>query len=68
MHLLWFAVSVIVCLFMYVRAKFIFQIAVWPFLRGKKLLFDSACSVLIVLPLRKVRPSFHLMSWIEGVR
>ena len=35
---------------------------------GKKLSFwPSACLVLIVVPLLYVRPSFPLVSWVEGV-
>ena len=32
--LLWFTISVILCLFMYVLVNFLFWIAVWPFLGG----------------------------------
>ena len=36
---------------------------------GKKLYFWlCACSVLIVMPLLYVRPSFPLVSWMAGVR
>ena len=36
---------------------------------GKKLSFWlSACSVLIVVPLLEMRPSFPLVSWTEGIR
>ena len=36
---------------------------------GKKLSFWlPACSVLIVMPLLQVHPSFSLVFWMEGVR
>ena len=36
---------------------------------GRKLSFRfSACSVLFVVPLFKMRPFFPLVSWTEGVR
>ena len=54
---------------MYVLVNlFSFWITIWPFL-GKKLSFWlSACTVLIVVPLLKVRHSFPLVSWTEGIR
>ena len=49
--LLWFTISVIVYLCMYVLVNVLFWIAVWPFFGKKMSLWLSACSVLIVVPL-----------------
>ena len=50
---IYFTISVIVCLCMYVWVNVLFWISVWPFF-GKKLSFWlSACSVSIVVPLPK---------------
>ena len=54
------------CMSMHVcLGEILFSLAVWPFSWEKKLSFWlSACSVLIMVPLRKtfVRPSFPLVS------
>ena len=67
--MLWFTISVIVCICMYVLVIFfLFWLALGQFL-GKKLAFwFSACSVLMVIPLLLVRPSFPLVSLNGGFR
>ena len=63
-----FTISVIERLCMYVLVKVLFWIAVWPIF-GKILSFWlSACSVLTVVPLFYVCPSFPMVSWTECVR
>ena len=65
--LLWFVVSMVVCLCMYVLVGFLFSMVVWHFWGKKLSIRFSACSVLVVAPLPKVSPSFPLVSSTEGV-
>ena len=64
----YFCHSVIVCLCMHVLVKILFWIALWPFLGERHCPFGFLLLVLIVVPLLKVRPSFLLVSWTEGIR
>ena len=52
---------------MYVLVKILFLIAIRPIFGKVTALRLSACSVLIVVPLLLVRPSFPLVSWTESV-
>ena len=49
MLLLWFTISVIVCLCIYALVKFLFLIVVWPIFGKETAFWLSACSILIVV-------------------
>ena len=66
--LLWFYVSVIVCLCVYVLVKFLFWIAVGPIFGKETVLLASCLKCLIVMLLLFMRPSFPLVSWMDGVK
>ena len=67
--LLWFIISIIVYLCIYVLVIFfLFWIAVEPLFGKETVFLLSACCVLILIPLLLVRPAFLLVSWTQGVK